>query len=90
MTKKLIPDFETTIAGIPCGIIVDHYECVPPSTLPAQLCDSDLDFHGYTDFEFTVVDRKGYKADWLHAKVTDEDGDRLLAEYRLAVWGDGL
>ena len=88
--KKLTPDFETTIAGIPCGIIVDYYNCVLPSTKSAHLCDSDLDFYGYTEFEFTVLDSKGYKADWLQDKVTEKDEERLLNEYRDSVLGEEL
>ena len=81
-SKALSPDFESTIAGIPCGIVVDYYVCVPPFQGSAHLCDSSDDYYGFTEFEYTVLDRKGYKAAWLEAKATSKDGDRLCEEYR--------
>lgn len=78
---KLNPDFETDIAGIPCGIVVDYYLNVPPWRGSAYDCPSDWDYYGYTEFEFTVVDRKGYRADWLAKKLTPGDEARIREEY---------
>lgn len=59
-------DYQTTIAGIPCGIVVlslTEGRCNtwghPDNQLPDEL----------GGIEFVVVDHKGYEADWLRAKV---------------------
>ena len=33
------------------------------------------------DFEFDLLDRKGYRARWLEKKVTEKDVERLEREY---------
>lgn len=82
MTKRQTPDFETTIAGIPCGIKVLLYMHHKPWRGSIGSCPSDLDYYGYTEFEFTVLDRKGYEANWLRNKLTDGDEQRILREYQ--------
>lgn len=67
----------TRISGIPCQIQVDHYLCVEPDLR----ADNRDDYYGYTEFEFTVLDRRGRRADWLAAKITDDDEDRILREF---------
>lgn len=69
-TGNMIP---TTISGIPCYIDVDGCTVVKGS----NTWDSDQDYYGYSDIDFTVYDRKGYKADWLAKKMTDEDVARI-------------
>jgi len=71
-------EIETTIAGIPCLIGVTHYECVRGSY--SYNAASDMDYYGYNDAEWEVLDRKGYKAAWLERKVTDADTRRIEAE----------
>lgn len=78
---KQLADFSTTIAGIPCGILVESYLSVPPWKGSVYDCPSNLDYYGYTEFEFTVLDRKGYVADWLAKKLTDDDFTRIQEEY---------
>ena len=59
-------DYETTSAGIPCGIVV------------TSLTEGRCNTWGHPDnqepdepgeIEFVVVDQKGYEADWLRSKV---------------------
>lgn len=59
------------IAGIPCCIEVTR--CYTER--------ATWDFPGYTEFEFEVYDRKGYRAKWLEAKVTEGIEDDLLEAY---------
>lgn len=66
-------EFQHVIAGIPCRIQVTHYLEVEPSKLPAQLCSSPDDYYGYREIEFVVLDRKGRRATWLEAKLSDSD-----------------
>lgn len=70
-------NIETQIAGIPCQVQVDH--CFVQKPLGPD-CDSDWDCYGYSEVEFTVLDRKGYPARWLEAKMSPEDSDRITDE----------
>ena len=79
MRKNTAFMFATKIAGIPCNIDVTHYTVVKPNY---NTWDSDLDYYGYTEFEFVVYDRKGYRAAWLAKKLTDDDLERIENEYR--------
>lgn len=76
MPKQSI-DLQATISGIPCGIHVDHFVHVPPSKLAPHQCDSADDYYGYTEADFTVLDRKGYPAPWLEAKLTSDDEETI-------------
>ena len=78
---KYVADFDTKIAGIPCGITVTHYTYVKPWGGSVYTCPSELDYYGYTEFDYIVLDRKGYKAEWLANKLTSDDDKRILIEY---------
>lgn len=71
-------EIETRVAGIPCLIGVTHYECVRGSY--NYHAASDMDYYGYSEAEWIVLDRKGYKAAWLERKLTADDNDRINAE----------
>lgn len=62
---------EATIAGIPCLIEVETCNVVKGSYY--YNAPSDWDYYGYTEIEFAVFDRKGYKAAWLERKMSDSD-----------------
>ncbi len=74
------PCIESQVAGIPCLIQIDTYVNVKPWKGSAHTCDNSDDFYGYTDIEFTVLDRKGYKAAWLEKKLTAADKKRIEQE----------
>lgn len=82
MSKKQQGTFTTHISGIPCQIKVTTFNHIKPWGGPAYEAPSDLDYYGYVEFEYQVLDRKGYDADWLVKKMTDEDDDRILKEYQ--------
>ena len=72
--------FTTTVAGIPCRCRVTFYNPgAPMRTTGSGFGDADPDEP--EEFEFDILDRRGYPAAWLEAKLTDEDYDRLLSEY---------
>ena len=50
------------IDGIPCKARILTYHVVKgdPTTWA-----SDLDFYGYTELKYEILDRKGYRAHWL-------------------------
>jgi hypothetical protein len=62
---------ETTICGIPCLIEVKTCNVVKGSF--SYNAASDHDYHGYTEIEFNVLDRKGYPARWLEGKMTNAE-----------------
>lgn len=66
---------ETRIAGIPC-LVEAHI-----STVRADCrADSDWDYTGYSEVEWSVLDRRGRPAPWLHRKLTSEDEERIEEE----------
>ena len=71
---------EPRISGIPCLVEMTYYVNVKPWKGSAHNCPSDLDYYGYTEVEFEVFDRKGYKAGWLENKLTSEDRERIELE----------
>lgn len=60
-----------TIAGIPALVSVTTAKVVKGSF--SFNADSDMDYYGYSELEYDVYDRKGYKAAWLERKITDND-----------------
>lgn len=65
--------FQHTISGIPCQIFIFDVTFIPASNLSPHQCASDIDYYGDFDCDFTVLDRKGYKADWLAKKLSSQD-----------------
>ena len=68
---------ESTVSGIPCLIQIDR--CVVQQPL-GRMADSDLDCYGYTEIEFTVLDRNGRPAPWLERKLTANETCRIETE----------
>ncbi len=57
------------VQGIPCIIRVTHVE----RTKPDPGCtSSDMDFYGYFECEYEVLNMMGHASKWLEKKVTDE------------------
>lgn len=59
------------VKNIPCLIGVVNYTHVKGSF--SYDAPSDLDYTGYTECDWEILDRKGYKADWLYRKGVDTD-----------------
>lgn len=70
---------DTKISGIPCKVGVKECHVVPSWRGSPWTCDSDMDFYGYSDVDFEVLDRKGYPANWLAKKMTPSDIRRIEA-----------
>jgi len=58
------------LAGIPCKIGVIDYSSVKGSY--SYHAPSDVDYYGYTECEWDLLDRKGYRAKWLEYKLDDD------------------
>ena len=72
MAKNLY-DFESHVQGIPCKVRVTYATPYVPASWDSP--------EESGEFEFELLDRKGYRAKWLEAKVTEADVDRLEKEY---------
>ena len=74
----MLTKINSTIKGIPCIINVTYYHhCKGSQSYNAP---SDLDYYGFTEIEFDVLDRKGYKAPWLERKLTEDEIERIERE----------
>ena len=68
--------FDSRISGIPCQIRVLWYRKGNHS----RQAETPEEYYG--DFEYEVLDRKGYIADWLRDKMTADDEGRFVDEYK--------
>ena len=73
-----IAEIETRVAGIPCIIGVSYYNRVEGSY--SYHAASDWDYHGYTESDWEVCDRRGRPAPWLAKKLTSDDESRIERE----------
>jgi len=78
----------THICGIPCQVQVTTYTNVKGSR--SYNAPSDLDYYGYCEVEFDVLDRRGYRAPWLEKKMTEDDYDRIREEIKQYMSEDAL
>tara|TARA_R110000823_G_C15787683_1_gene485797 strand:+ start:553 stop:795 length:243 start_codon:yes stop_codon:yes gene_type:complete len=60
----------TRIAGIPAKVGVTHIYRQAGSFLQSEV--SDLDYHGYVEFDYDILDMRGKRAVWLERKLTDK------------------
>lgn len=67
-----------SLKGIPCQIQINSCTVVDGSF--SHDAPSDFDYYGYTDIEYALLDRKGYKAAWLESKVGSEIKEQIHAE----------
>ena len=73
-----IAEIESRVAGIPCLIGVLSFDSVQGSY--SYNAPSDMDYYGYTESEWDVLDRRGRSAAWLERKLTDDDRQRIEQE----------
>jgi hypothetical protein len=73
-----LAEIESTVAGIPCLIGVTEFNSVRGSY--SYHADSDMDYYGYTESEWVVLDRRGRPAAWLERKLTDAERSRIEQE----------
>lgn len=65
---------ESRISGIPCLIgIKDYFK----QEAQGRGADSDCDCYGYSESDWDVLDRKGYKAKWLEKKLTSKEEEKI-------------
>lgn len=79
MTQKhYIEEVVSRIAGIPCLIGVISYHQQRGSY--SYHADSDLDFYGYVEAEWDVLDRNGRAAPWLESKMSRRDEANIYTD----------
>ena len=74
MPANYITQIEHRVAGIPCIVAVTNFH---RQRAMGPTADSDLDCYGYTEVEYELLDRKGYRAAWLEKKVTSNIEDDI-------------
>lgn len=70
--------FDTYICGIPCQVKVTRYLVVKGSY--SRDAASDMDYYGYTEMDYEILDRRGYPAAWLESKLTEGERRRIEDE----------
>lgn len=70
--------------GIPCQIRVVSYLAVRGNP---RFYDNPLDYEGYVEMEYGILDRRGYPAPWLERKVTPRI-DETIREAVIRHMGD--
>ena len=75
-------DFETTVAGIPCGVVITSYVGARPFRQHtfAGAGPGDCDAPEDEDVEWRLVDSKRYPAGWLVDKMRNADERRIERE----------
>lgn len=81
-------DVQTRVAGIPCIARVTHFHLQRPHRGSPHTCHSDLDYYGYTECEFQILDRRGRPAPWLERKLTDAEVARIEEEITESMTND--
>lgn len=79
---RYIATIEARVAGIPCQVGVIEFDRVAGSY--SSNADSDLDYYGYTDCEYDILDSRGRPALWLERKVTADERQAIedkIADY---------
>ena len=74
-------EFKTKVCGIPCTVVVTLYR----AAIPMRIYGSgygDCDPPEPEEFEFHLLDRKGYSAKWLEAKLTHADEQRIYEDFQ--------
>ena len=61
--------------GIPCQIGVKHVKRVEGTF--SRNADSDMDYYGWAECDWDVLDRRGKPAPWLARKLTLADCDDI-------------
>jgi hypothetical protein len=80
--KRLCADFETTVAGIPCEVVITSYSGARPwrQHTFSGAGPGDCDPPEYEEVEWLLVDSKGYPAEWLEEKMNDNDLTRITCD----------
>ena len=74
-------EFNTKVCGIPCMVVVTLYR----KAIPIRIYGSgfgDCNPPEPEEFEFHLLDRKGYPAKWLEDKLTPADEQQIYEDFQ--------
>ena len=71
-------ELDTNVCGIPCIVRVTHFYRNAGSY--SYNAPSDLDYYGYTEMDYDILDRRGRPAPWLERKLNDAVREEIEAE----------
>lgn len=74
-------EFHTKVCGIPCIVKVTSYHKAEPMRIYGSGY-GDCDPPEPEEFEFRLLDRKGYPAKWLEAKLTDDIEQQIYEDFQ--------
>ena len=90
-TSDYREEIDYRIDGIPCLIgVIDFISVEGSGRYDAP---SDVDYYGYTECDFDILDRKGYRARWLERKIDKDitaDIERTIADNYAALEEDNF
>ena len=66
--KRKTADYEITVLGIPAGVVITSYS--PGYEAKINCLPEDAYEGASAEIEFILIDRKGYKAQWLMDKLS--------------------
>ena len=69
-------EFETSVQGAPCIVVVTHHSYVESS----PSADASEDYLGGWELGWHLCDMRGTTASWIEATMTDEDRERIEQE----------
>ena len=70
---------QTRLAGIPCQIAVTNFHRIKGSY--SYNAPSDLDYYGFVEYDYEVMDRRGRPAAWLERKVSEAEIECKILGY---------
>lgn len=82
--QKYIAEIDARVGGMPAKIGVTHFLSERGSY--SYNAPSDMDYYGYTEMEYEVLDRRGRPAAWLERKLDKDeraDIEYLISDYFL-------
>lgn len=79
---------EIRAAGLPACAGLTRYAYQPPFRGSPHLCASDVDYYGFEEIEWEVLDRRGRPAPWLGRKLSA--ADRAAIERQLSAHAAAL
>ena len=74
-------EFHTKVCGIPCIVKVTSYHKAEPMRIYGSGY-GDCDPPEPEEFEFHLLDRKGYPAKWLECKLTPAIEEKIYSDFQ--------
>ena len=74
-------EFQTKVCGIPCTVVVTLYHKAIPMRIRGTGF-GDCDPPEPEEFEFHLLDRRGYPAKWLEAKLTTALEEQIYEDFQ--------